>query len=261
VSFRLKTKSTAGSYYSGLSGLQLHIPKYLFPEQFKNASRLSYYSSFFKSIEINSSFYKMPKPHTMVRWAASVPDDFKFTFKLWKGITHNNEFNFEETAVRHFMKVIDSVEHKKGCLLIQLPPGLSKDYFYQLEKLLICINNEVSSPWNVAVEFRNKSWYDESTYQLLNYYHAALVIQDIPKSSTASIDHESEFIYIRFHGPKGNYRDSYSEEFLEEYASYILQWMDEGRVVYLYFNNTMGDALNNLETLNKLVKQKLDVMV
>jgi uncharacterized protein YecE (DUF72 family) len=60
-------------------------------------------------------------------------------------------------------------------------------------------------------------------------------------------------MYLRFHGPGGNYRGSYSDDILSEYASYIMEWRAEGKTVFVYFNNTMGDAYNNLVTLNKFV--------
>jgi len=60
-------------FYSGISGLQLPIPKYLFPDPYKQSSRLTYYASLFNSIEINSSFYKIPLSTTIAKWAASVP--------------------------------------------------------------------------------------------------------------------------------------------------------------------------------------------
>jgi uncharacterized protein YecE (DUF72 family) len=240
----------APSFYSGLSGLQLPVPQYLYPPPFENASRLTFYASLFNSIEINSSFYKIPQPSTVAKWAASVPENFKFTFKLWKEITHSNGFNFKETDVAAFFNSINSVQEKKGCLLIQFPPSLGKEYIVRLDQLLSCIRRIENNHWNLAVEFRNKSWYDVSTYKLLNSYKAGIVIHDKTKSATPLINHESDFMYIRFHGPKGNYRDSYSEDFLSEYATYISDWIVEGKGVYVYFNNTMGDAFNNLKTLN-----------
>jgi len=246
------------SFFSGLSGLQLDIPKYSFPEPFQNASRLAYYSSLFNSIEINSSFYKIPQPATIVKWAASVGDHFKFTFKLWKEITHSKSLNFNEPDVITFLKSINPVQEKLGCLLIQFPPGLGNEYIPRLEKLLGCIRDtEVNL--KIAVEFRNKKWYDDSTYNLLNLYKAVLVIQDIPRSATPMIDHPSDFIYVRFHGPTGNYRDSYSKDFLSEYANYVTEWLEEGKEVYVYFNNTIGDAFKNLKTINDLVSNNTSV--
>ena len=126
-------------YYSGLSGLQLPIPKYLFPPPYENVSRLTYYATFFNSIEINSSFYKIPRPETVAKWAASVPEHFRFTFKFWKGITHSKGLDFNEDDVVSFMDSINSVSERKGCLLIQFPPSIGSAYTIQLERILSCI--------------------------------------------------------------------------------------------------------------------------
>ena len=242
------------NFYSGLSGLQLPVPKYLFPSPYENSSRLTYYASIFNSIEFNSSFYKIPQPTTVAKWATSVPEGFKFTFKLWKGITHNKGLNFNDEDVVAFFNSINSVKEKKGSLLIQFPPSIGREYTVQLEKLLSCISDsDPTQAWKVAVEIRNKSWYHEDIYDLLNFHKTTMVIQDIPKSATPLVNHKSDFLYIRFHGPTGNYRESYSKEFLNEYAALITEWIEEGKTVYVYFNNTMGDAFNNLETLNRLV--------
>lgn len=240
-------------FFSGLSGIQLPIPKYRYPPPFENTSRLTYYSTFFNSIEINSSFYKVPRPATVTKWAASVPEHFKFSFKLWKEITHAQEFNFKEEEITQFFKSINSVDNKKGCLLIQFPPRMGKEYIARLDKLLSLTWELGGGDWNIAIEFRNTSWYNKMTYDLINRFKAALVIHDIPKSSTPMITHVSDFIYIRFHGPAGNYRDSYPEYFLSEYATYIKEWIAEGKKVYIYFNNTMGDAFHNLRTINSFL--------
>lgn len=247
----------ADLFYSGLSGLELNIPQYLYPPPFENASRLTYYASLFNSIEINSSFYKIPKIATIAKWAASVPENFKFTFKLWKEITHCKGFNFNEADVTAFLNSITSVQDKKGCMLIQFPLSLDKGYIVQLDRLLSCIKEEDSAQaWKIAVEFRNKSWYHQSVYDLLDFYNASIVIHDITKSATPLLDHQADFRYVRFHGPTGNYRDRYSEDFLNEYASYVNEWIEEGKTVYVYFNNTMGDAFNNLKTLNGMLHDK-----
>ncbi len=240
------------NFYSGLSGLQVPVPKYMFPEPHQNSSRLTYYATFFNSIEINSTFYKLPLAKTVSNWISSVPDKFRFTFKLWRDITHVKGLNFKESDVGSFFNVISTANNKKGCVLIQFPPGLVSTHIMQLDALLRCIGqNNINHKWKVVVEFRNRSWYKQEVYKLLQVYNAGLVIQDIPKSITPMIDHLSDFIYVRFHGPTGNYRGSYSEQFLTEYATYIKEWLEEGKTVYAYFNNTMGDAFKNLETLNQ----------
>ena len=240
-------------FYSGLSGLQLHIPRNMYPAPYENASRLTYYATLYNSIEFNSSFYKIPQPATVTKWTGSVMDKFRFTFKLWKEITHCKELNFKKEDVGLFIKAINNVQNKRGCLLIQLPPSLGKEYLEKLNNLLSCIREIEPVEWKIAVEFRNKSWYNDAVYRLLNDFKAAIVIHDIPKSATPMINHASDFIYLRFHGPTGNYRGTYTVDFLSEYATYINEWLTEGKEVYVYFNNTMGEALNNLKTLNSYV--------
>jgi uncharacterized protein YecE (DUF72 family) len=242
------------NFYAGISGLVLPIPKYLYPEEHRDSSRLTYYSSFFNSIEINSTFYKLPLPKTIGKWCTLVPDNFKFTVKLWKEITHNKDLEFKESEVELFFNAVSGAGYKKGCLLVQFPPSLGKNNILQLGELLRCIvQTDKKREWKIAVEFRNKSWYCEEVYDLLEIYNAAVVVQDIPKSSTPMINHTANFVYIRFHGPTGNYRESYTDSFLSEYATYIKEWLDDGKLVYTYFNNTMGDAFKNLQTLNQLV--------
>jgi uncharacterized protein YecE (DUF72 family) len=244
-----------GHFYSGISGLQLPIPKREFPEPYRDASRLTYYSTFFNSIEINSSFYRLPMARTVEKWASSVPGDFRFTFKLWKEITHAKALEFKEPDVELFFNAISSAGHKKGCVLVQFPPSLGDAHRRQLDALLRCIVKANRDKWKIAIEFRNRSWYNEDVYELAALHDAAVVIQDIPKSATPMSGHSSGLVYLRFHGPSGNYRDSYPGSFLSEYASYIKEWLEEGKTVYAYFNNTMGDAFRNLQTLNSFVAQ------
>src|SRR3954451_17361145 len=80
--------ATDTPFYSGISGVALPVPKAQFPSQFQDKSRLHYYASLFNSVEVNSIFYKLPRSSTIVNWRESVPDDFRFTFKVSKTITH-----------------------------------------------------------------------------------------------------------------------------------------------------------------------------
>ena len=242
-------------FYSGLSGLSLPIPKYKFPPEFQDASRLTYYASLFNSIEINSSFYKLPVGRTIAKWYNEVPEEFTFTFKLWKQITHAKGLLFEKADVSRFMNAINTAGDKRGCLLIQFPPSLGIEAKIQLDYLLACIMEaDPDRLWKTAVEFRHRSWYDDSVYRMLDSFNCTMVIQDIPKSATPMVDMEADTIYVRFHGPTGNYRGSYEDDILTEYAEYVSNWMEEGKTVFVYFNNTAGEAFANLQALNTLVK-------
>jgi uncharacterized protein YecE (DUF72 family) len=242
-------------FYSGTSNIVLPVPnKTLFPPEFQEKSRLEYYASLFNSLEVNSSFYKVPMATTVAKWAASVPDGFQLTFKLWRDITHNKELAFNPADVGRFMQVIDGAGDKKGCLLVQLPPKTTVAYRNQLERLLICLRqNDPGYSWKIAIEFRNRDWYREDIYELLDKYQMGMVMHDMPKSATPLRDDERDFVFLRFHGPESNYRGSYNDDFLAEYASYIQSWQSEGKTVYAYFNNTLGNALQNLITLNIMI--------
>jgi uncharacterized protein YecE (DUF72 family) len=242
------------NFFSGLSGVVLPIPKYQFPLEYQKTSRLTYYATFFNSIEVNNSFYRIPQKTTLSRWTSSMHESFKFTFKLFKEITHVKDLDYNEAYIQQFMESIEHIGDKKGCILVQFPPSLENRHIHELENILRSLRNaDPHSGWNVAVEFRNRSWYNEDIYDVLNAYNATLVKHDIQASATPLTNLLSNIIYVRFHGPTGNYRGSYSEAFLSEYAAYVQEWLTEGKIVYVYFNNTAGDAFNNLTTLNKFV--------
>jgi uncharacterized protein YecE (DUF72 family) len=241
-------------YYCGLSGLQLPTPRYLYPEAYQKSSRLTYYSTFFNSIELNSIFYKLPREITVKKWADQVSTDFRLTFKLSKDITHVKDLNFKSSDISDFLRTITAVGEKKGCILIQFPPRLTTTNVHQLQNLLYVIrSDERTAGWRLAVEFRNGAWYYPDVFDLLDEYGVSLVIQDMPKSATPSIEQAVDVIYVRFHGPTGNYRGSYSSDYLREYAGYIREWLMAYKTVYVYFNNTAGDAFNNLATLNSFL--------
>lgn len=247
--------SIKNNFYSGSSGLNLPVPRSQYPPDFQGKSRLNYYAFLFNSIEINSIFYKLPRSTTVVNWAESVPDNFRFTFKVSKTITHVKGLDFTVKDVKDFVQVAENIGNKKGCLLAQFPPSLKIEKLDALHNLLEAIGEATHDKgWKIAFEFRDKSWYEREVYELLDEFNVSLVIQDIAASATPMNVVIGSFIYLRFHGPEPRYRGSYSYKFLSGYAKKIKHWMKQGKTVYVYFNNTMGDAINNLQTLNKFVQ-------
>lgn len=242
------------AFYSGTSNIVLPVPnKLAFPKAYRDKSRLAYYASMFNSLEVNSTFYKLPLAKTVIRWAEEVPADFRFSFKLWKEITHNKNLVFKPADVQRFFEVINAC-NKKGCLLLQFPPSTRFDSLKQLDTLLADVRlYDPQLLWHIAIEFRHASWYNEQTYELLQKYFMGMVTHDMKASASPFIEPWTDFVYLRFHGPEGGYRGSYADEVLAEYASYINEWREDGKTVYAYFNNTLGNALNNLVTMNGLV--------
>lgn len=240
---------------AGTSGLVLPVPnKQAFPEAFRAGSRLAYYSTLFNSIEINSSFYKMPLPATFSRWAGEVQPGFRFTVKLWRGITHVPGLRFMPVDVNRCLYAAHHLGEKKGCLLIQLPPGLTATAVEKLERLLVTIcAADPARSWKLAVEFRHRSWYTPEVEALLHRYQAARVLHDMPASSITKLPDTPGFVYLRFHGPTGDYKGGYSDAALRTWAEKAVGWLSAGKEVYVYFNNTIGDALTDLTRLRTMI--------
>ena len=248
----------SNNYFSGTSGLVLPVPnKTYYPPEFRDKSRLSYYASLFNTIEVNSSFYKIPQAKTVAKWIQEVPDDFKFTYKLWRGITHEKGLTFDVADINRFMAAIDGIGTKKGCLLIQLAPSAKASLMSQLQYLVSCVlEADTDRTWQIAIELRHASWYNDDMFEFAESNKLTVVLHDIPASATPLHFYDTaDTVYLRFHGPGGKYRGSYADDVLHEYSSYIHEWQQEGKIVYVYFNNTMGDAVRNLDTLNTFVRQ------
>jgi uncharacterized protein YecE (DUF72 family) len=249
-------KAALPAFYSGTSNIVVPLRQSEFPAEYKGASRLTYYASLFSSLEVNATFYKLPKAATVQKWCDSVPEHFRFTFKLPKTVTHAKGLQFSAEDLERFAETIAPAAQRKGCLLLQLPPSAKRDLEEELEGILQALADDAPG-WPTAVEFRHNSWYDKAVYRLLQRYGAALVTQDMPASATPKANVSARLAYLRFHGPEGDYRGSYSDTFLEGQADRIGAWIKEGKEVYAYFNNTMGAALPNLQTLNAMVARRL----
>lgn len=187
-----------------------------------------------------------------------VPEGFRFTFKLFREITHAPQLDFDPVAIRKFMAVIANAGDKKGCLLVQLPPSIKIANLSRLARLMYSLREcDPDQEWKIALEFRHPSLYVDEIMQLLEEQGLGMVIQDKGTAASPLDSVNPGFCYLRFHGPDGNYRGTYREDVLAEYASYLTEWLREGKQVYVYFNNTMGEAYGNLNTLKRFVAEQL----
>jgi uncharacterized protein YecE (DUF72 family) len=252
------TNETKGILRIGTSNIVVPGNKQTFPDNFKQKSRLNYYSSLFNTAEINSTFKKIPRSSTFEKWSQDVPEDFQFTVKVWKEITHVKQLNIRLHNIESFLSAANHLGKKKGCLLVQFPGSITSEYRIQVEKILQRLNKvNRNNEWGIAIEFRSSTWYDSTTKKLLDRYHASLVLHDMPKSKNIDFDEAGDFEYFRFHGPKGDYRGSYSDEFLEEQAEKIGSSVNRKKDVYVYFNNTLGYAFENAMNLKEKVQKIL----
>jgi uncharacterized protein YecE (DUF72 family) len=240
----------------GTSNVVLPGNKSTFPPAYQFRSRLHYYGTIFNTVEINKCFYKTPLLSTYEKWSMEIPEDFQFSLKLSKEITHAKDLRGDIAHMDKFMKAANGIGNKKGCLLIQFPGKITLDYFEKVEQILQELQrNDPDNQWRKAIEFRHPGWYTGETYELLEEYAATIVLHDIPKAKIFELPRKAAFIYIRFHGPKGDYRDSYADDLLNQKAMQIREWSNEGKDVYAYFNNTIGNAYENAIRLKSLLSR------
>jgi len=237
----------------GISNVVVPGNKLAFPPDFQSTSRLHYYSSIFNTVEINRSFYKTPLLSTYEKWAKDVPEEFRFSLKMSKDITHAKDLRADPGSMKSFIHAAGGAGHKKGCLLLQFPGKITQDYFGKVEGILRELQQQdPTHQWRKAVEFRNDSWYTGETTELLDEYKAVMVLHDFKKAQNFTLSGKMDFVYIRFHGPRGDYRESYTEQFLKTKAANIQVWLKQGKDVYVYFNNTIGNAFENALTLKAI---------
>ncbi|RYF90669.1 MAG: DUF72 domain-containing protein, partial [Chitinophagaceae bacterium] len=163
------------------------------------------------------------------------------------------ELHFKVEDIQQFLQAASGIGSMKGCILLQFPGKINLEHYSQLEKILEALHpSDTSQQWPVAVEFRNPAWYERETTDLLREFNASMVLHDHAKANNLEGTPINEVVYLRLHGPDGNYRNAYSTEFLENLAARIGAWLKERKSVYCYFNNSLGDAFKNARELQAL---------
>jgi uncharacterized protein YecE (DUF72 family) len=210
---------------------------------------LSFYSTRFKSLEVNSTFYRLPLETSLSRWRDLTPPGFVFAVKASRFITHIKRLDEPEGTVSPFLERIRFLGPKLGPVLFQLP---SRFRFNggKLESFCKVLNKE----FRYAFEFRDPDWFRRETCDILTKYGMAFCIYDFA-GTLAPDTVTADFIYIRLHGPlKRPYRGAYSRKILEGWEKKIRRWMKEGKTVYVFFDNTMeGDAVNDATKLSQII--------
>jgi len=245
--------SRSAHAYIGTSGWNYrHWRGRFYPDRLRQADWLPHFAGQFDSVEVNNSFYRIPKPDRVRHWAEQVPGRFRFAVKMWRGITHFKKLKDCRDHLERFMAPMAQLPtEKRGPLLVQLPSNQGKD----TEKLDTMLRDfkELTHPerWKLAVEFRNREWLCPETYEVLDRHRAAICLHDMPPADV-TLPNDARLVYVRRHGPAGDYRGSYSPEQIQSDAANIRQWTDEGRGVFVYFNNDAeGNAVHDARRLRQ----------
>lgn len=248
----LNTQAIA-NLHIGTSGWSYkHWYGLFYPEHIKPANFLEYYLSFFSCVELNTSFYHLPKDSTVTGWLKRTPESFRFCPKLSRFITHQKRLMDCEEALKNYFDRLGLMQERLGPILIQLPPGLS--YNKKATESFLWLLKEHYSPYRFAMEIRHKSWLNDEFMQLLSDFQIVFVIADSGKRFPYYETVTTNLIYLRFHGREQLYASDYSEEDLMHYAEKIVQWLQEDQEVWVFFNNDFrGYAVKNALRLKEII--------
>jgi uncharacterized protein YecE (DUF72 family) len=223
-----------------------------YPERCPSTRWLRYYSERFDTVEINNTFYRLPRTAAVARWVEDTPPGFVFAVKVSRYVTHVKRL---AEAERHLPLLLERIEPlarspKLGPLLWQLPPSFRRDD----ERLAAALDASPPGLRN-AFEFRHESWFVDDVMALLRERDAALVIADRPEIKSFQTQQlTADFTFVRFHHGSRGARGNYSDRELDEWAGRIRGWSRTADV-YAYFNNDWeGFAPRNAARLAELLQ-------
>lgn len=223
-----------------------------YPAKLPAAQMLAYYDERFDTVEINNSFYMLPKFETMRCWRAATPRNFEFAVKASRFLTHNKKLKEPENALENFLPRAEALGEKLGPILFQLPPK----WRVNVERLAEFLA-ALPKYHRYAFEFREPSWLTDSVYDLLRQHNAAFCIYELA-GFHSPIGLTADWTYVRLHGPGGRYQGSYSEAALRRWAERIAGWGSRLGRIYVYFDNDeAGYAAFNALRLKRMVGELL----
>jgi uncharacterized protein YecE (DUF72 family) len=237
-------------YYIGTSGW--HYDDWrgrFYPEKLPKAQWLEFYARHYPTLELNNTFYRLPKESVFQKWHDASPDGFIFSVKVSRFITHIKRLKDCGDEVNEFMSRAALLKEKLGPLLYQLPPGLHRDDD-KLNHFLAALPHDSKH----VIEFRHQSWFDEDVYGILRRFNTGFCVFDMPKL-TSPLLATADFGYIRFHGSDSLYSSCYSDKEMNDWSKKITELAAKLEAVYIYFNNDVeGFALRNAAELRDFLE-------
>lgn len=236
--------------YVGTAGWS--IPKQHAAEFDADGSHLERYARRLPAVEINSSFYRPHRPATYARWAASVPDGFRFSAKVPRTVTHDRRLREAGELLQSFVGEVRALGDRLGPLLVQLPPSLR--YEEEVVDRFLAEFRDVFDD-GLACEPRHASWFTDEVDAHLTRYQVARVAADPAVVLRAAVPGGwPGLVYHRLHGSPEVYSSPYSDDELDAVAQQIRAARSEPRKCWCIFDNTaLGwatrDALNLLRVL------------
>jgi len=233
----------------------------LYPEKGKPGDFLSHYAKRFDTVEIDSTWYRIPSETFIRKWERDTPTGFMFSAKVPSIITHEKRLVGCDAELTEFLRVMDLLGPKRGPLVFQFPFDFKPDQFDTLKKFL----ETLPSGFKFALEVRHKGWLTERFYDLLRGRAIALVLLDLPWMPKLDL-RTTDWTYIRFIGDRKKIEaqtttwekivvDRAKE--MEEWAPRVQKFLDDGVITWAYFNNHYaGHAPGSVELFLKHLEDR-----
>lgn len=229
-----------------------HWRERFYPKSVPVSRWFAFYAETFDTVEINNSFYMLPKAETFDKWRDQAPPGFRYAMKANRFLTQAKKLKDCEEPLERMMPLFRRLGDTLGPILYQLPPRLKLN-LERLESFLQLVPKDVTN----VFEFREKSWYVPETLALLERYGASFCVHDMPDSASDRWA-TGPVAYLRFHGGEGRYWGRYSDEGLLSWTDWIVEQAKAGRQVWAYFNNDIdAHAIHDAQTLKSMVRQAI----
>lgn len=249
IMFKLRSLAIMKKWWIGCSGFYYkHWREKFYPRGLAQRKWFEFYCQSFNTVELNVTFYRYPKLEALRGWYMRSPENFRFTVKAPRLITHYKKFNNALREARDFYELAGKgLAEKLGCVLFQLPPNLLFSGS-NLENILSTLDPAFAN----VIEFRHESWWNERVYKALrenNITFCGISYPDLPDAVVRSVP----VLYYRFHGVPQLYASGYSHEQLRSVADRINAFRGP-EDIYAYFNNDIyAEAIKNALELSAMV--------
>lgn len=200
-----------------------------YPEDLPNGEMLRYYGERLPAVEINNTFYRMPKRGVLEAWAEQVPDGFRFALKASRKITHFKRLRGTEEETDYLVRTASALGSRAGVILYQLPPNFKRD-LDRLDRFL----EQLPNPRRSAFEFRHPSWFEDPVFERLGERGSALCIAETDELEDPPVVGTAPWGYLRLR------KQAYDEETL---AGWLAKIRERGwEEAYVFFKHEEAGA-------------------
>ena len=223
----------------------------VYPEKLPQRRWFEHYATLFDTVELNTTFYRLPPLSTVDGWAAQAPAGFLYAAKLGAFGSHRMKLRDAASWLPNHLERVRRLGPSMGPTLVQLPPKWKRNVERLDEFLTVATTTATDIRW--AVELREPSWLHDDVYECLRRHRTALCIHDLLADHPWELT--TDWTYVRFHGPDAlnrKYWGLYGGRRLAKPAARMAAWLQDGRDVYAYFNNDhQGNAVTDATWLRK----------